>query len=441
MEAIETLSYSELVNTTDLPLLVKQLRRMASCDGLYGSKLAAGGINSEDIKSWADFYRCPLTEKDDLLTEQQQYPPFGRLIGGPGWTPVSRTHMTSGSSGRPLYIALSRADVQANVEAGRRAFLCAGLTPDDGVVHCLNYCMWAGGITDHLSMEATGAAVIPFGVGNTKRLIEVMQELRPTAISCTPSYMARLEVVMREEGRISPRDLKLKKGLFGGEGGLQNAAFRARLEETWGIRAIDANYGMADVLSIFGAECEERIGLHYHGQGILHLDLIDPSTGKHLPVEPGASGEMVLTNLIRELQPVMRYRTRDIITVLGTDRCGCGRSSIRFRIEGRSDQMIVVRGVNVYPNAIKNLLAETPQWFSGEFEIILSGQPPYERPELRAELVPEMPINDETKTAFLVDACRRRLNFTPQVTLIGWGQLPRTEGKTKHIRLTGKIGA
>jgi phenylacetate-CoA ligase len=295
--------------------------------------------------------------------------------------------------------------------------------------------MWAGGVTDHLSLEATGAAVIPFGVGNTSRLIETIRGLRPTAISCTPSYAARLELVLREEFSLAPRDLRLQKALFGGEGGLQDPSVRARIEDVWGMQAIDANYGMAEVLSIFGAECPERRGLHFHGQGLLYPELIDPDSLKPLPMAAGRVGELVVTNLIREAQPLIRYRTGDVITILGTEACPCGRRSLRFRVEGRSDDMIVVRGVNVYPSAVSRLLSQRPEWFTGEFEFVLNAPPPIDRPLLRVEVRVDVDsVNRGAIESFLVNACRRQLQFTPITSLIPLGALPRTEGKTKRIR-------
>jgi len=431
---LELLSQAEILETVDPPLLARQLAYVFANSRLYRAKAREAGLSPEDAASPANFATLPFTEKAELLADQEANPPYGRLAMPSGDPRIRRIHITSGSSAKPLYVVLTWNDVENTLVAGRRAFHCAGLTPEDTVIHCLNYCLWAGGVTDHQNLEATGATVIPFGVGNTSRLIETILTLRPTAISCTPSYMSRLEVVLKEEHGLGPRDLGLRKAFFGGEAGLQNIAVRARIEEKWGFKAIDANYGMADVLSIFGAECDARRGLHFHGQGLLHLELIDPETGATLPFHEGQVGEMVLTNLRREAQPLVRLRTRDVIRVAETDQCACGRRSFRFLIEGRSDQMIVVSGVNVFPSAIAILLAEQPERFSGEFEIVLDSPPPYDTVLLRVELSEGCSDEPSAVEHWLASLCQRRLSFTPSVAMLRFGEFPRTEEKAKRVR-------
>ena len=435
LDDVELLGPQEVWAQVDAPRLARQLSYTVERSGFYREKYTREGLSPAQAADPAGFLRLPFTEKAEILAEQEAHPPFGRLATGDDPTPLRRVHSTSGSSGRPFVVVLTEADIQATLEAGRRAFRCAGLGPGDTVVHCLNYCLWAGGVTDHLSLEATGATVIPFGVGHTKLLIETIRALRPNAISCTPSYMSRLEVVLREEFGLGPRDLGLKKALFGGESGLQNPAVRRQIEETWGLRAVDANYGMADVLSIFGSECEARQGLHFHGQGLLHLGLIDPASGAPAPLQAGQVGEMVLTNLRRQAQPLIRFRTRDVIRIVGTDACSCGRRSMRFLVVGRSDEMIVVRGVNVFPSAVGSLLADHREWFSGEFEFVLDAPPPIERPLLRVELsgacaAEQIPQAERA----LLALCRGGLSFTPRLEFLPFGQFPRTEGKTKRVR-------
>jgi len=433
---LELLSQEEILDTVDPPLLARQLEYVFANSELYRDKARDAGLNPEDAASPANFKRLPFIDKAELLADQGAYPPYGRLAVPPGDPRIRRIHITSGSSAKPLYVVLTRNDIENTLIAGRRAFRCAGLTPEDTVIHCLNYCLWAGGVTDHQNLEATGATVVPFGVGNTSRLIDTILTLRPTAISCTPSYMSRLEVVLKEEHGLGPRDLRLRKAFFGGEPGLQNPAVRARIEEKWGLKAIDANYGMADVLSIFGAECDARHGLHFHGQGLLHVELIDPQTSAVLPFQEGQVGEMVLTNLRREAQPLVRFRTRDVIRIVETGKCACGRRSFRFLVEGRSDQMMVVRGVNVFPSAIATLLAEQPGRFTGEFEVVLDSPPPYDTVLLRAELAENCTDEPDVVKRSLADLCHRKLSFTPTINILRFGEFPRTEGKTKRVRRT-----
>jgi phenylacetate-CoA ligase len=439
IEDIERMSNDEVTATVDMPLLGRQLRYVLNSSPPSQERIRSSGMAPEDAVHAENLQYWPLVSKTDALAEQAAHPPYGRLATRNGIRDVLRIHVTSGTSGTPLYIALTRRDVADNVTSGRRAFLCAGLSPSDTVVHCLNYCLWAGGITDHLSLEATGATVIPFGVGNTKRLLETIQALRPNAISCTPSYMARLEVVLKDELGLSPRDLRLSKGFFGGEGGLQNAEVRAAIEETWGIQAIDANYGMADVMSIFGSECEMKQGLHFHGRGLLHVALLRPGSTETVPVQAGAEGELVLTNLRRQAQPLVRYRTGDVVRITGCEPCLCGRASFRFVVVCRADDMIVVRGINVYASAVKALLARYRDILGGAFEIVLGQRPLIDPPLLRVELLQSHPAGASGHLAGILGrACHDELQFTPRVELVPFGTLPRTEGKARWIRRTDK---
>jgi phenylacetate-CoA ligase len=435
MDHLETWSYQECFESMDRALLASQLKYVMESSLFYIEKFKEAGLELRQIMDLDYFSKLPYTLKEELLADQEKYPPFGRLATKEDSNRLRRVHITSGSTGKPFYVIMTENDIAATVEAGRRAFLCAGLTPDDLVIHCLNYCLWAGGLTDHLNLESTGATVIPFGVGNSKNLIRTILHLKPSAISCTPSYLSRLEFLLKEEFGMKPPSLGLKKAFLGGEGGLQNSGIRARIENIWKMKAIDANYGMADVLSIFGSECEARQGMHFHGQGILFLEIIDLETGKKLPVKEGQVGEMVLTNLKREAQPFLRYRSRDIIKILSTQECACGRKSFRFLVVGRSDDMIVVRGVNIYPSAVAALLAERPQWFSGEFEFVLDGLLPYEHPLLRVEIARESGgVEKDELTKELLRSCQDQLNFTPRIDLLDFGRFPRTERKTKRIK-------
>jgi len=284
-----------------------------------------------------------------------------------------------------------------------------------------------------MSLEATGATVIPFGVGNSRLLVKTILDLRPTAISCTPSYVSRLEVLLKGEFDMEPRQLGLRKAFFGGERGVQQPAFRKNIEEKWNMEAIDANYGMSDVLSIFGSECPARTGLHFHGQGLLFLELIDPLTSESRPITDGQIGEMVLTNLRREAQPLIRFRTKDIVRIERTGRCDCGRGSLRFSLIGRADDMITVRGVNVFPGVVANILASRREWFSGEFEFVISEAHLVETPLLRIELAGEAGPTQGAMEEYLLRRCRE-LSFTPRCEFLRFGDFARTEGKTRRVR-------
>ena len=433
-ERLETLSREELFETEEKALLRAQLDYVLRRSRFYQEKFKAAGLSALDFGPDLKLRDLSFTEKSELLDDQLRHPPFGSILAAPPEN-LRRVHRTSGSSGRPVFIALTQKDIDNTMEAGTRAFWCAGVRPGDLIIHCLNYCLWMGGLTDHMNLEHTGATVIPFGVGNSRSLIEMIRHLRPTGISCTPSYIAKLEAVLRDDFGLRPRDLHLKKGLFGGEPGIQNSAFRAVIEDTWGMRVMDANYGMADVLSIFGAECEHRCGLHFHGQGILFLELIDPSTGASLEFQEGQVGEFVCTNLKREGQPLVRFRSHDLAKIVGVGPCACGRNGFRFKILGRSDDMLIVKGINVFPGSIAEIIGKHLTSLTGEFEIVLDAPPPIDKLRIRMECrtaLPEQALSDIVRT--VRRQFRELLDFSADIELVPEGTIPRTDGKAKRIK-------
>jgi len=261
--------------------------------------------------------QLPLTDKEEIRASQEAAPPLGDYLACAS-DRVVRIHRTSGTTGRSLNIGFSQRDVDVVTRLGGRAMFCAGARPGLRIVHCLNYQLWAGGVTDHMIIEASGATVVPFGVGHTRKLLETISELGVTGIHCTPSYPALLEKVLREEMGRDPRSLGLQIGLFGGEAGLDHAALRARLEETWGFKVRNANFGLSEVMSILGGQCEHTNDLHFHATDGVFAELLDPGSGERLPIREGTTGELVCTHLAKECQPLVRYRTRDVLTVTGT---------------------------------------------------------------------------------------------------------------------------
>ena len=430
---VEALSWAETLESLHAPLLARQLERVLGISRFYRDKLSQAGWDLAEAARPENFFHLPFTDKPEIIQDQSQCPPFGRLLAVE-MPQVSRVHRTSGSSGRPVLLALTPSDLEANLESGARAFRCAGVGPGEVVVHCLNYSMWMGGLSDHLALERAGAAVVPFGVGNSKQLLEVISFLRPTAISCTPSYMDRLATLLRQEFQREPRELGLKMGLFGGEPGIQIPERRQQLEDTWGIQAVDANYGMSDVLSIFGSECACRQGLHFHGAGILHVELIDPSSQRTLELAPGAVGEMVLTSLVSQAQPLLRYRSHDLVKILGTDACACGRGGFRFRVMGRSDEMIVIKGINLYPDAVAEMVVEFADTFSGLFQIVLTSPPPHSEIGLRVEARPGVPQDQLSGAAGrLAQRMRQKLGLRPEVSVLGPGGIAGEDNKTRRV--------
>ena len=425
--AFETLTPAE-ARAVQERLWERQWERVRANSRFYQRKFADAARRTVGLDALG---ALPFTEKDELRRSQEGHYPFGDYIAC-AEEEVVRLHRTSGTTGRPLHLANTRRDVDVIARLGGRAQFCAGLRPGDRVVHCLNYCMWTGGVTDHMTLEEAGACVIPFGVGNTKLLLETIADLRVTAISCTPSYPALLEKLLVAEGK-NPRDLGLRIGLFGGEAGLDNPAFRGALEAVWGFRVRNANYGMSEVMSNFASQCERSNDLHFHGADALFVEIVD-SRDNSLPIREGTTGELICTHLDKECQPLVRFRTRDVVTVTGTGPCACGRTTWRFRVTGRTDEMFNVRGVNVFPSAVQAAIFSRADLASGQFRIVLRGKGPWDRIVVRAEAARGLPVEHWADAVrALEDAIRRHTGASAEVTLLAADALPRTDGKTAVI--------
>lgn len=382
-------------------------------------------------KRLEEISELPLSDKASLRLAQPASPPFGDYLAARP-EKVSRLHRTSGTTGQAMNLALSARDCEITEIVGGRAQTLAGLKAGMMVVHCLNYQMWMGGLTDHLTLERTGATVVPFGVGSTELLIRTIIETGITAISCTPSYPAALEMVIAEKfPQLSPSDLGLKLGLFGGEPGIDDPAFRKRLSDTWGIQPRNANYGVTDVFCNFASECAYDNALHFVAHDVLHAELIDPDSGTLKQFEPGNSGELVLTHLTRECQPLVRFRTGDIIRIENTEVCKCGCAGFRFRVIGRSDDMVVVRGLNMFPTMVAAVVTSFEE-LSGDYRIVLDAPPPYDVLPVEVELA-EGIQGEDALSLRLERRFKQDLGATIRVKTVPYGTFPRTEGKTKRV--------
>jgi len=378
-----------------------------------------------------DLSELPLCSKTELRLSQASQPPFGDYLNTSREV-VNRLHRTSGTTGQAMNLALSAHDCEVTEVIAGRCQRAAGLGPQHTVVHCLNYQMWMGGLTDHMGLERTGAMVIPFGTGNTELLIRTIMEVGVTAISCTPSYPAVIARVLADKfPGIAPRDLGLKLGLFGGEPGLDDTALRDRIRSQWGLEPRNANYGVSDVFCNFAAQCEHDTRLHFMAADVLYPELIDPENDAPLPIAPGQTGELVLTHLERDCQPLVRFRTGDIITIDATDPCTCGRTGFRFRVVGRNDDMVVVRGLNLFPTMVASVLAGLSE-LSGDYRIKLATPPPHDELPVDVELA--QGITKTPELALMVEAAlKKNLGATARVTLLAHGSLPLSQGKTTRV--------
>lgn len=430
---METLSVGDQ-GRVELERLLKQLEYVGARSAMYRRKWSEAGVRFEEVKRIEDLAGLPFTTKGELRESQERLPPFGDFLAcEPG--AVSRVHRTSGATGRFVYTALTRADLDMTHDCGARSFWAAGLRPNDRVIHCLNYQLWMGGLTDHVNLETTGATIFPFGVGNSRQLVRVIREAGINALSSTPSYPRYLEQVVRDELGIEPRELGLTLGLFGGEPGLDNPVYRHRLEKTWGMKAQNANYGVSDVLCNFAAVCSENYQLHFLGTGALLFQLIDPESGEDIPIEKGVMGEMVLTHLAKEAQPLVRYRTSDLLEILGVGPCACGRTGPRFKVIGRADDMLHVKGINVFPAGVAQVLESMVPEVTGEFQIVLSHPSPYTHLDITVEHGEHIRPEEKEGLRIRVAAqLKEELNFAAVVTLVPPRSIERTQmGKARRV--------
>ena len=378
-----------------------------------------------------DLAGLPLIDKEMLRQSQRAHPPFGDYLAA-AESEIARIHRTSGTTGTAMNLALSRRDAEETAIVGARAQSASGLGPGHRVVHCLNYRLWMGGFTDQTTLEATGATVVPFGVGETHLLIRTIGELGITAISCTPSYPQVLEQVIAEHyPQMKPRDLGLRLGLFGGESGLDDPEFRRRMEAVWGFKVRNANYGVTDVLTTFAGQSEVDNDLHFIALDMLHPEVIDPVTAALLPWQEGTRGELVLTHLTRQCQPLVRFRTGDIILITGTGKARCVRTAPRLRVVGRSDDMVVVRGINAFPTQVAAVINQFSA-LSGEYRIVLDGPSPYAVLPVEAELAAGT-VPEDGLAGTIEQRIKQEIGVSARVTLMPFGALPRSEGKTRRV--------
>ena len=370
----------------------------------------------ERIQGRRELTELPFTTKDELRESQRRSPPFGEhLCAAP--EELVRLHVTSGTTGEPVAIGLTQHDHEANSTVGGEAFAIAGLRPTDTVAHCLNYALYAGGIADHMAVEASGATVVPVGVGQSKRLLDLIPRLGITAIFGTLSFPAYLAAKAREAG-LDPAQLGLRHIVTAGEPGAGLGAVRAEIQRAWSVTVADT-FGMSDVWSTMAGECGHSEGLHLTTGDHALLEVIDPETAAPLPLADGVEGELVWTHLKREASPLLRYRSSDLATVW-TAPCACGRSTPRIRIGGRRDDMLRVQAVNVYPQAIGELLD------GARHAIVADGDP----------IVPPLHVFVEGPA----DAGALRAALRTDIALyeLEPGTLPVAEHKTAHVFRTAR---
>jgi phenylacetate-CoA ligase len=407
-----------------LERLQSTLYRVGTHVPFYKKKFAEKKLNFEDIKSLDDLRRLPFTVKQDL---RDNYP-YG-LFAVP-LREVVRVHSSSGTTGLATVVGYSRNDIRNWSNLVARILTAAGVTKDDVIQIAFGYGLFTGGFGLHYGAERLGASVIPISAGNTKRQIQIMQDFKTTALVCTPSYALIIADTMMEMG-INPNGLSLRYGLFGAEP--WSEAMRQEINEKLGIIATD-NYGLSEVMGPgVAGECQQCQGLHINEDHFL-LEIIDPETLE--PVEPGEVGELVITTLTKEAFPMIRYRTRDL-TRLIPEPCECGRTLMRMeRIMGRTDDMLIIKGVNVFPIQIERVLFEI-EGTEPHYQIIVERENHSDKVTVLVEVTEAIFFDEMKKQRQMVDNIKARLaselGIGVDVKLVEEKTLERFEGKAKRV--------
>ncbi len=390
----------------------------------YRRKFKEMNLHPSDIRSLDDLTKLPFTKKQDL---RDNYP-FGMFA-----VPLSqivRFHASSGTTGKPTVVGYTENDIRVWVESLCRALVSCGVSSDDIMQIAYGYGLFTGGLGFHYAAEKVGATVIPISAGNTARQVELMRDLNTTVIACTPSYMLYLTEYAAQMG-VNIADTNLRMGIFGAEPWSEET--RKRIENKTGIVAYDV-YGTSELSGPLFTECVERHGIHVWADHFL-IEVIDPETGEQ--VGEGEKGELVVTTLSKEALPLIRWRTGDI-TYMETDKCACGRTHPRImRILGRTDDMIIVRGVNVFPSQIEHVLMQIPEVGEHYMIILDRREDGLDEMTIQVELSDRISVDRTTDILELekkiAEKLKSVLNVWAKVEVVNPGTLQRFEGKAKRV--------
>ncbi len=390
----------------------------------YRQRFREAGVEPDDIKKLSDVTKLPFTSKIDLRNTY----PTGMFCLPENW--VVRYHVSSGTTGKPTVVGYTQGDVDMWTESLARGLTSIGMGRGDVIQVSYGYGLFTGGLGLHYGAERIGATVLPTGAGNTERQIELMQDLGSTAIACTPSYFLYINEVAQKMGVSIRDDTKLKAGIFGAEPWSEET--RRRIEDSTGIKAYDI-FGTSEMSGPLFTECHLQNGIHIWADLFL-IEVIDPKTG--VRVEDGERGELVVTTLDKWAFPLIRYRTGDI-TILNNELCECGRTHPRImRILGRTDDMIIVRGINVFPSQVESVLMRTPE-IGDNYQIIVDRKGPLDVMTVKVE-VTESTFSDKIADLMSLSKAvskqlKNVLNIMAEVELVEPGTIPRSEGKAQRV--------
>lgn len=429
-QKIETLEQDQIRKQVQLPKLLKQLKYIFDNSIFYQEKFKKAGLELGDIKTVDDIHRIPFTEKDEIRKSQLKAPPLGEHMAC-RWDQIKRIYTSSGTSGMPTFIGVTPHDYEdVWMTISARSHYCNGFRPGDRVVVNVNSGPFVAG-SEIDAFERIGCTTIPLPPGNTERVVMAFQH-GANGLLGSPSYLHYLETWCHEKG-IDTGVLGLRKITLSGEPGAGIPAVREKIQSAFNA-VVTETAGISDIaISILG-ECECQCGMHFCAQEFVIAEIIDPETGQPIEWKDGVTGELVYTAIDRECVPLVRFRTRDHVQAW-VSKCDCGRTSPRIKIVGRTDDMLIIKGVNVFPSAIKAVVTEFKPKTSGAIEIHLKQPGPAIRSPLpvRVEYTSEA-VNLKELKVEIEKALRNKLVFRADVELVPEGILPKSEYKTNLIK-------
>ncbi len=428
---IETMTPAELARIQE-EKLARQVRYVYERAPFYRKKLSEAGLRPEDVTTLGGLARVPFTTKDELRDSQLADPPLGSHAAVP-LADAIRVHSSTGTTGRPSFVGITRHDASVWTDLTARSLHAQGLRPHDIVLHAAGLTMFVGGLPVKDAIEHIGATFVPIGTGASEKAVMALQVLKANVLHCTPSYAIYLAEYVRANYGLAPQELGLERITVGAEPGGGIPAVRQRIQNEWGARLTEG-MGNADMAPIIFGECFEQGGMHFNAQEYIIPEIIDPESGERLAIEQGVSGEMVYTAIDRECCPLLRFRTRDRVIVTATE-CSCGRTSFRIRCVGRTDDMLIVLGVNVFPSAVKDTISSLVPETTGEMQIVLDAPGPKVAPPLRIMAEYGNDVTDlpalKTKIEGLI---KDRLTILSKVELVPPETLPRYDMKGQLVR-------
>lgn len=423
--AAETLPWEQQARADDA-VYRDQIARLFAQSPFYRQKLGEAGFDgATKVGGLADIAALPFTEKDELRATRSDAEPIGTHLAVP-MSKLARIYSTSGTTGTPSYVPLTAADLADWTTISARSYAASGVGQGGRLITTYNVGPFVAGATID-AFTRLGLTVIPVGSGNTDRLMAAVRLLKADAIALTPSYALHLAEWAAEHG-INPSKTSVRRLLVAGEPGGGEPAMRARLEDLWEAEVTEA-MGIGDIAVSLWGECHHRQGMHFSGRGLVHFELIDPESGAPVPLADGAEGELIYTHLRHRAAPLLRFRSRDHVRVW-VSPCPCGRTAPRVRCIGRTDDMLVVRGVNVFPSAVREVVNEFVPAVSGVLSIRprvkgFRQDPPLKVVVERAEGAADDDLAERIRTRI-----REKLIFTAEVALVPFGSLPRSSYKS-----------